>query len=324
MTLRCYIKPAYPVRIIFAGTPEFILPVLHAVISSKHDIAAILTQPDRPAGRGLKQRQSPVKQEALTHGLLVMQPETYTPQTIDDIAALQADLMITMSYGMLLPDEILASLPIGCVNIHTSLLPRWRGAAPIARAIEAGDTETGISLMRTVLELDAGPVINQYQCSINEDDTTHSMERKLAALGAEKIADLLNHNDDDIHELITQACTQPETDITYAPKLEKQEAWIDWNDSAQHIACKIRAHNPWPIAQTHLDKRVLRIWSARACDNDMETDIETARLKTTKRKVYAGCGDGALELLQVQLAGGKPMPAAALANGYDIDGASLE
>ena len=311
-------------RIIFAGTPEFILPVLHAVISSEHDIAAILTQPDRPAGRGLKQRQSPVKQEALTHGLPVMQPETYTPQTIDDITALQADLMITMSYGMLLPDEILASLPIGCVNIHTSLLPRWRGAAPIARAIEAGDTETGISLMRTVLELDAGPVINQYQCSISKDDTTHSMERKLAALGAEKIADLLNHNDDEIHGLIRQARKQPETDITYAPKLEKQEAWIDWNDSAQHIAAKIRAYNSWPIAQTHLDKRVLRIWSACACDNDMGTNIETALLKTTKRKVYAGCGDGALELLEVQLAGGKPMPAAAFANGYDINGASLE
>ena len=311
-------------RIIFAGTPEFILPVLHAVISSEHDIAAILTQPDRPAGRGLKQRQSPVKQEALTHGLPVMQPETYTPQTIDDITALQADLMITMSYGMLLPDEILASLPIGCVNIHTSLLPRWRGAAPIARAIEAGDTETGISLMRTVLELDAGPVINQYQCSISKDDTTHSMERKLASLGAEKIADLLSHNDDEIHELIKQAHKQPETGITYAPKLEKQEAGIDWNDSAQHIAHKIRAYNPWPIAQTHLDKRVLRIWSARACENNMETDTETARLKTAKRKVYAGCGDGALELLQVQLAGGKPMPAAALANGYDINGASLE
>ena len=311
-------------RIIFAGTPEFILPVLHAVISSKHDIAAILTQPDRPAGRGLKQRQSPVKQEALTHGLPVMQPETYTSQTIDNITALQADLMITMSYGMLLPDEILASLPIGCVNIHTSLLPRWRGAAPIARAIEAGDTETGISLMRTILELDAGPVINQYQCSISEDDTTHSMERKLATLGAEKIADLLSHNDDEIHTLIKQARKQPETGITYAPKLEKQEAWIDWNDSAQHIACKIRAYHLWPIAQTYLDKRVLRIWSACACDNDMEIDIETARLKTTKHKVYAGCGDGVLELLEVQLAGGKPMPAAALANGYDIDGASLE
>ena len=311
-------------RIIFAGTPEFILPVLHAVISSKHDIVAILTQPDRPAGRGLKQRQSPIKQEALTHGLPVMQPETYTPQTIDDIAALQADLMITMSYGILLPDELLASLPIGCVNIHTSLLPRWRGAAPIARAIEAEDTETGISIMRTILELDAGPVINQHQCPIAEDDTTHSLERKLASLGAEKITDLLNHNDDEIHTLIKQACKQPKTGITYAPKLKKQEAWIDWNDSTQHIAHKIRAYNPWPIAQTHLDKRILRIWSARTCENDMGTDIETARLKTTKRKVYAGCGDGVLELLEVQLAGGKPMPATALANGYNINNASLE
>ena len=311
-------------RIIFAGTPEFILPVLRAVISSRHDFVAILTQPDRPAGRGLKQRQSPVKQEALTYGLPVMQPETYTPQTIDNIAALRADLMITMSYGMLLPDEMLASLPIGCVNIHTSLLPRWRGAAPIARAIEAGDTETGISIMRTILELDAGPVINQHQCPIAADDTTHSLERKLAALGADKIADLLNHNDDEIYALIKQARNQPETGITYAPKLEKQEAWIDWNNSAQHIACKVRAYNPWPIAQTYLGKRILRIWSARACDSDVGTDIETAQLKTTKRKVYAGCKDGTLELLEVQLAGGKPMPAAALANGYNINNAPLK
>ncbi len=306
-------------RIIFAGTPEFILPVLHAVVSSKHDIAAILTQPDRPAGRGLKQRQSPIKQEALTHGLPVMQPETYTPQTINNITALQADLMITMSYGMLLPDEVLASLPIGCVNIHTSLLPRWRGAAPIARAIEAGDTETGISLMRTVTELDAGPVINQYRCSISEDDTTHSLERKLATLSAREIGSLLKHNDDEIHTRIKQARKQPETGITYAPKLKKQEAWIDWNNSAQHIAYKIRAYNPWPIAQTYLDKRILRIWSARVCENNMET----ARLKTTKRKVFAGCGEGVLELLEVQLAGGKPMPAATLANGYNINNASL-
>ena len=306
-------------RIIFAGTPEFILPVLHAVVSSKHDIAAILTRPDRPAGRGLKQSQSPVKQEALAHGLPVIQPEAYTSQTINNITALQADLMITMSYGMLLPDQILASLPIGCVNIHTSLLPRWRGAAPVARAIEAGDTETGISLMRTIPELDAGPVINQHRCSISEDDTTHSLEKKLAALSAEKIADLLSHKDDEIHAHINQARKQPETGITYAPKLNKQEAWIDWNNSAQHIARKIRAHNPWPIAQTYLGKRILRIWSARSCDNDMET----ARLKTTKRKVYAGCGKGVLELLEVQLAGGKPMPAAALANGYDINNASL-
>ena len=301
-------------RIIFAGTPEFTLPVLHAVLSSRHDIVAILTQPDRPAGRGLNLHQSAVKREALTHGLSLLQPERYTPHAIEGITTLQADMMITMSYGMLLPDEILASLSMGCINIHTSLLPRWRGAAPIARAIEAGDTETGISLMLTVSELDAGPIVDQYRCAITEDDTTRSLEGKLAVLGAEKISHLLDHSDDEIRTQITQAREQPDIEITHAPKLKKQEAWIDWNDSAQHIARKIRAYDPWPITQTLLDKKILRIWSARVCENE----LEVAQIKTTKHKVCVGCGDGALELLEVQLPGGRPMSAAAFANGHKI------
>ena len=267
----------------------------------------------------MKQHQSAIKQEAIAHGLPVVQPEQYTPQAIEHLTALQADLMITMSYGMLLPNEILANLSIGCVNIHTSLLPRWRGAAPIVRAIEAGDTKTGVSLMRTIPELDAGPIINQHPCPIAEDDTTRSLEKKLTALGAEQIGSLLNHSDDEIRTHIKQAQNQPQTGITYAPKLEKQEAWIDWNNSAQQIACKIRAYNPWPIAQTYLNKKILRIWAARVCEND----IESAQLKATKHNVFAGCGKGALELLEVQLPGGKPMPAAAFANGHKIDNTTL-
>lgn len=302
-------------RIIFAGTPEFTLPVLHAVLSSKHDTVAILSQPDRPAGRGLKQRQSAIKQEALACGLPVVQLEQYIPKTIDSITVLQADLMIAMSYGMLLPDEVLKSLSIGCINVHTSLLPRWRGAAPIARAIEAGDTETGVSLMLTIPELDAGPIIDQSRCTISENDTTRSLEKKLAALGADKIKGILNHNLDEICTLVAQARNQSEAGVTYAHKLEKQEARIDWNNSASQIACKIRAYNPWPVAQTYLNKRVLRIWSARAC----ERNLEIAQLTVTKNAVFVGCGDGALELLEVQLPGGKLMSAAAFANGHKIN-----
>ena len=306
-------------KIIFAGTPEFTLPVLDAVLSSGHDVVAILTRPDKPAGRGLKQRRSAVKQEAIARGLPLEQPEKFTSQAIKRIIALQADLMVVMSYGMLLPDELLVSLSIGCINIHTSLLPRWRGAAPIARAIEAGDTETGISLMRTVSELDAGPIIGQYRCPITETDTTRSLEHKLALLGAEKTSQLLNRNDNQIRQHIVQAQNQPDEGITYAKKLDKQEAWIDWNDSAHYINCKIRAHNPWPIAQTYLEKRILRIWSARIC----KYDVETAQLKTAKHSMFAGCGDGALELLEVQLPGGKPMSAAAFAHGHKIADVSL-
>ena len=306
-------------KIIFAGTPAFTLPVLNAVLSSGHDVVAILTRADRPAGRGLKERQSAVKQEAVARGLRLEQPEQFTRQTIDKIAALQADLMITMSYGMLLPDELLQSLSIGCVNIHTSLLPRWRGAAPIVRAIEAGDNETGVSLMHTVSELDAGPIIGQHRCPITDSDTTQSLEKKLAALGGEEISRLLNHSRDRICQRIAQARNQPDTGITYAKKLNKQEAWIDWNDSAHHIACKIRAYNPWPIAQTYLGKQILRIWSARLCNYD----VQTAQLKTAKHGMFAGCADGALELLEVQLPGGKPMSASAFVNGHKITDTSL-
>ena len=267
----------------------------------------------------MKRHQSRVKQEALARGLLVMQFRQYTPKAIERIAELQADLMITMSYGMLLPNEILANLPIGCVNIHTSLLPRWRGAAPIARAIEAGDTKTGVSLMHTIPKLDAGPIISQHPCPIAEYDTTRSLEKKLTALSAERIGSLLNRSDDEIRTHIKQAQNQPQTGITYASKLNKQEAWIDWNNSAQQIAYKIRAYNSWPVAQTYLNKKILRIWAARVCKND----IETAQLKVTKHNVFAGCGEGALELLEVQYPGGKPMSAAAFVNGHKIDNATL-
>lgn len=306
-------------KIIFAGTPEFTLPVLHAVLSSDHEIVAVLTRPDRAAGRGLKQHQSAVKQKTLALGLPIMQPEHFTSQTVEEIIALRADLMITMSYGMLLPSELLECLAIGCVNIHTSLLPRWRGAAPIARAIEAGDTETGVSLMLTTVELDAGPIIGQHRCPIEEDDTAKSLETKLAVLGAEKISRLLSYGREQIRTQIEQAQNQSDFGISYAKKLNKQEAWIDWSDSAYNIARKVRAYNPWPIAQTYLGKKILRIWSARAC----EKDVETAKLKTTKHQVWAGCGEGALELLRVQLAGGKLMPANAFANGHKINNVVL-
>ena len=301
-------------NIIFAGTPEFTLPVLHAVVSSPHQVITILTRPDKPAGRGLKQHQSAVKQEALRLGLTVEQPEQFTPQVIESIAALQADLMITMGYGVLLPDELLASLPLGCINIHTSLLPRWRGAAPVARAIEAGDTTSGISLMLTVSELDAGPIISQHPCPIAADDTTRSLEKKLSELGDEQISRLLDYAPDEMRARIEQAQEQPAAGVTYAKKLTKQEAWIDWNDSAHNIARKIQAYNPWPVAQTLLQEKTFRIWAARVCDDD----IETAQLRSTKHQVFVGCGEGAVELLEVQLAGGKAMAAAAFANGHRI------
>lgn len=288
--------------------------MFNTVLSSRHDVVAVLTQPDRPAGRGLKKRPSAIKQAALQHGLAVIQPEQIERQEIECIAALQADLMITMSYGKVLPDELLANLPVGCVNIHTSLLPRWRGAAPIARAIEAGDTETGISLMRTVAELDAGPIITQHRCSITATDTAASLEQKLFTLGADAIGALLNYEDHLIRAFIAQAQHQSDEGISYAPKLKKQEAWIDWQHSAYKIACKIRAYNPWPIAQTYIGKQILRVLSARVC----AYDLETARLKITKRNVYAGCGEGTLELLEVQPPGGKPMTATAYANGHRI------
>lgn len=290
------------------------MPILQTILASRHRIAAVYTRSDKPAGRGLKYQDSPVKHYALAQGLALEQPETFTTEVNARLASYQPDLLITMSYGLLLPEETLKIPSLGSINIHTSLLPRWRGAAPIARAIEAGDCETGISLMRMEAQLDTGPVICQRRCIIKADDTSASLQHKLCLLSSEAVAHLLNESDDAIQTLLAQAQQQTQTNVRYAKKLNKQEARINWYQTAESVARKIRAYNPWPVAQTYFNNSPLRIWAARTC----RYDIAPARITTTKRNVYAGCADGALELLVVQLPGGKPMDGQAFVAGHPV------
>ena len=301
-------------NIIFAGTPSFTLPILQTLLVSRHDIVAVYTRSDKPAGRGLKYQDSSLKHFALAQGLALEQPETFTAEVNERLASYRPDLLITMSYGLLLPEETLRIPSLGSINIHTSLLPRWRGAAPIARAIEAGDDETGISLMRMEAQLDAGPLICQRRYKIKADDTTASLQHKLCLLSTEAVAQLLNGSDNAIQTQFAQAQPQTQTEVCYAKKLNKQEAWINWHQTAESVARKIRAYNPWPVAQTYFNNRSLRIWTARTC----RYDIAPARITTTKRNVYAGCADGALELLVVQLPGGKPMDGQAFVAGHPV------
>jgi methionyl-tRNA formyltransferase len=302
---------SFPLRLVFAGTPDFAAAALHALIQSPHEIVGVYTQPDRPAGRGRKLTPSPVKQLALQHELAVFQPGSLkTPETLEQLRALDADVMVVAAYGLILPPEILGVPRCGCLNIHASLLPRWRGAAPIQRAILAGDTETGITIMQMDKGLDTGPMLLKLACPIRTDDTTASLHDRLAHLGAEAIVTAL----DQLAELTPMP--QDETEATYAAKLTKQEAIIDWRHPAVALDRQIRALNPWPVAQTSVKGQTLRIWAAQSLTL---TDVAQAPPGTVihcdKGGIDIRCGQGVLRLTQLQPAGSKPMDVAAFLNG---------
>ena len=306
-------------RIVFAGTPDFVLPVLEAARSSRHELAAVYTRPDRPSGRGRKLRPGPVRQYAERHGLALEQPAVFDAEADRRLADHRPDLLLTMGYGLLLPAPTLALPALACVNVHTSLLPRWRGAAPVARAIEAGDAQSGVSLMRMTEQLDAGPVISRRPCAIDGDDTAAALSRKLGELGAGMVVEFLEQLSADAAQALA-AGPQPSDGVCYAAKLQKREAWIDWRDSAAAIARKVRALNPWPVAQGRLGEQVLRIWRAEVCAGG---GAPGQVVEASPAPVVA-CGRGALRLLSVQLPGGKPVSGAAFANGHRVAGRHFE
>ena len=305
-------------KIIFAGTPEFALPALQMLINSKHDICAVYTQPDRPAGRGRKLTPSPVKKLALENQLSVLQPETLkTDADLKQLASFDADLMVVVAYGIILQQAVLDTPKQGCLNIHGSLLPRWRGAAPIHRAVMAGDEETGVTIMRVVKKLDAGDMLHKEYCTILPDATSSDLHDELANLGAIGLEKVLQQ----IEKGRLVAEKQDESLVTYAAKLEKSEAALDWALPAIQLDRMIRGLNSWPVAQTLFEGKVLRIWKAKIAEveNELPAGIVTQQDKTMR----VSTGKGSLELLEVQLPGGKRMDIQAFLNAHDVDGVRL-
>lgn len=306
-------------RIVFAGTPEFAVPALRALITQGYTLCAVFTQPDRPAGRGRRLRKSPVKEFAEQYALSIYQPASLkNPQILERLMSLHADVMVVAAYGLILPQAVLDVPRFGCLNIHASLLPRWRGAAPIQRAILAGDSETGISIMQMSAGLDTGDVLLTRHCPIRPDDTAQSLHDRLAELGAGAIIETLKDLVDD--RLVAQA--QNDAMACYAKKLDKSEAEIDWTRSAEEIDRKVRAFNPWPVACTRFEGKSLRVWQTTLAPYS-QTGEPGKIVAASQKGIDVLTGDGVLRLVSLQLPGARRILAADFANAQSIDDVQL-
>jgi len=298
-----------PLRIVFAGTPDFAAQHLDALIQSHHDVIAVYSQPDRPAGRGKKLKASEVKQLALTHDIPVYQPENFkSDEAKQQLADLDADIMVVVAYGLLLPKAVLETPKLGCINVHGSILPRWRGAAPIQRAIWAGDAETGVTIMQMDEGLDTGDMISIATCPIEAHDTSASLYSKLAELGPTALIDTLAT----IADGTANAEKQNDELANYAKKLSKDEANIDWQMPAQQIERNIRAFNPWPICFTQMQGNTVKVYAAELVNLDGNVGEVLAADKTG---ITVATGEGALKITQLQPQGKKPMSVQDFLNG---------
>jgi methionyl-tRNA formyltransferase len=289
------------------------VPALEALVSSPHRVVAVYTQPDRPAGRGQQLTASAVKQCALRHGLPVEQPATLRePAAVERLKSWSADVMVVAAYGLLLPQSILETPRLGCVNIHASLLPRWRGAAPIQRAIGAGDAQTGVTIMQMDVGLDTGPMLLTRVVAIGPRETAATLHGARALLVALE----------DIAQGAAKPRAQPADGVTYATKIRKEEAAIDWTQPAPQIDRQIRAFDPWPVAQTQWKGQQLRVWEATPIDSSAPPSPGTV-LATSASGIDVGTGDGVLRLTRVQIAGRKAMAAAEFLNAHRLDGTVL-
>jgi len=292
-------------RIIFAGTPEFAVPSLR-VAMRRREVVGVWTQPDRSAGRGRGMRASPVKREALAQNLPVFQPENLkTEAAQQQLRDLQPDVLVVVAYGLILPQAVLDIPRFGCWNVHASLLPRWRGAAPIQRAIEAGDTQTGVCLMQMQAGLDTGPILLHQAIAITDIDTGGSLHDRLAALGAQTLGDGLGLLRAGLKPVLQP---QSETGITYAHKLEKKQARLNWQQSALTLSRKVRAFHPWPMAEALLAEERLRIHAASALDENSSADPGKI-IRTSSEGIDVACAEGVLRLTHVQREGGRPIRA---------------
>lgn len=303
-------------KIIFAGTPDFALLPLQALVNSEHTICAVYTQPDRPAGRGQKLTASPVKKWALEHNLPIYQPVSLKdPNSQKELQNINADILVNVAYGLLLPQAVLSIPKFGCINIHPSLLPRWRGASPIQRAIMAGDKSTGVTIMQMDVGLDTGAIYKQLTLPITDDDTTATLMQKTSDRGAKLLLEVL----DEIANGTAKTTKQDDTQSTYAHKITKEEGKIDWRKSAKEIEPMIRAFNPWPIAYTTIKGTYLRIWQAKLSDANSQNDPPGTIVQTDKNGIHITTGDGVLCLLKVQLPGGKPLATSDLLHAHQKD-----
>ena len=307
-------------RVAFAGTPEFALPAFQALVGSGHTVVGVLTQPDRPKGRGRQVAASPIKQAAGAQGLPISQPLTLkTEQSRADLAGWSPDVLVVVAYGLILPRAVLELPKLGCVNIHASLLPRWRGAAPIQRAILAGDLQTGVSIMRMDVGLDTGPVYLERKVTLTPRETSGTLHDRLAAEGGAALLQVLDQLATDSAISIPQA----EDGITYATKIEKSEAQIDWRHGAVEIDRQVRAFNPWPVAETRLGGEQLRVYAANVAD-DRKIGAEPGEITDIQADaIVVACGRGSLALTQLQRPGRRPVSARDLINTLDLAGRRL-
>jgi methionyl-tRNA formyltransferase len=309
-----------PLRVAFAGTPDFAVPPLEALRASGHALVGVLTQPDRPKGRGQQLAASPVKQAAQRHGLPVLQPQSLKNEAARaELAELHADVLVVVAYGLILPQAVLDLPRLGCVNIHASLLPRWRGAAPIQRAILAGDAETGVSIMQMDAGLDTGPVLLKRSVSIGENETSGSLHDRLAALGAPALLEAL----EGLAAGTLRAEPQASAGATYAEKLQKTEAPIDWSREASAIERQVRAFNPWPVAETRLGGEQLRIFMARAQNEGSSGVTPGTVISARDDAIVVACGVGALNIAELQRSGRRPMTAREFMNSCELAGQRL-
>lgn len=298
-----------PLRIIFAGTPDFAARHLQALINSEHQIVGVYSQPDRPAGRGKKLKASEVKALALEHDLPVFQPQSLkTDEALEELSSLNADIMIVVAYGLILPKAILDAPRLGCLNVHGSILPRWRGAAPIQRAIWAGDQQTGVTIMQMDEGLDTGDMLHISRCPIDSTETSASLYAKLAELGPDALIDTINRlaNGDITPE------PQNDADANYAKKLSKDEANIDWSMDAEQIERNIRAFNPWPVCFTQMRGNTVKIYQANVVE---QSGAAGTVLASDKNGIVVACGKHALSISELQPQGKKPMAINDFLNG---------
>ncbi len=291
-------------RIVFAGTPDFAARHLAALLSSEHEVIAVYTQPDRPAGRGKKLTASPVKNIALEHDIPVYQPENFkSDEEKQALADLNADIMVVVAYGLLLPQAVLDTPKLGCINVHGSILPRWRGAAPIQRSIWAGDAETGVTIMQMDIGLDTGDMLKIATLPIEATDTSSSMYEKLADLGPQALIDCLA----DIAADKAVPVKQDDELANYAKKLSKEEARINWSDDAAHIERCVRAFNPWPMSHFEAAENSIKVWQSRVAEQTSNKPAGTI-VQADKTGIYVATGNGVLVLEQLQVPGKKAMP----------------